>query len=125
LKQQLADKIEILNVYQTPMQSKNNEIDLLKKDNQRYENIEKENQELKHRLDEYERRSQPLTDNSNGNSSATPTNNTIQLDSQVPLNTPNGTVDNIKVKIETEPENDSSPSYQTGNKKRKVSSTDS
>jgi hypothetical protein len=118
LEQQLADKVETMNVYQTLMQSKNNEINLLKKDNQRYENIDKENMELKHKLDEYERRSQPLTDNTNDTNNTTTSstaNNTIH----------NETVDNIRVKIETDPENDRSLPCQIGTKKRKVSSTDS
>jgi hypothetical protein len=89
----------------------------------------KEKQELKRKLDEYERCSRPLIDNgnstndSNNNATASSTtNNTIELDNQTPLSgTPNGN----GVKIETGPENDSLPSCQTGNKKQKVPANDS
>jgi hypothetical protein len=104
------------------VQSKNNEINLL---DQIHKNTEKENQELKRKLEEYQqcsREPRSLINNSNSannnNNNAT-TNNTIELDNQAPLN---GNVDNISVKTETESENDSPPSCQIGNKKRKVSS---
>jgi hypothetical protein len=123
LEQRLADKMEIINllkrdndVYQTLVQSKNNEIKAMK--------IEKENLELKRKLEEYERRS--MIDNSNPtNDNNATANNTIDLDNQVPSSdAANRNVD-IRVKIESEPENDSSPSCQTGNKKRKVTSNGS
>jgi chromosome segregation ATPase len=118
LEQRLMDKTETINVYQTLVQAKNNEIKAMK--------IENENQELKRKLDEYERRSQSLIDNVNfTNDNNDNNNNTIQLDNQTSLNdTLNGSVDNIRVKIETESENDGSSSCQIGNKKRKVTSND-
>jgi hypothetical protein len=93
----------------------------------------KEKQKLKRKLDEYERCSQPLIDSSNStsdnNSNTTTnstTNNAIELDDQTPLSDAfNRNGDSILVKTETGSENDSPPSYQTGNKKRKVSSIDS
>jgi chromosome segregation ATPase len=132
----VADKMETIDslkrendVYRTLVQSKNNEIDLLKKDNQRYENIEKENLELKRKLEEHQRFSHPLinnNDSTNNDNNNAATNNTTELDNQIPRSdTPNRSVDNIRVKIEAESENDSSPSCQIGNKKRKVSSNDS
>jgi hypothetical protein len=124
LEQRLTDKMEIINVYQTLVQSKNIENNLL---NQKYENIENENLELKRKLEEYQRCSQGprlLIDSSNSaNNDNNTTNNTIELNNQAPLNDmPNGNVDNIIVKTEAESENNSSPSCQVGNKKRKVSS---
>lgn len=119
----VANKIETIDslkreidVYQAFLQSKNNEIKDLKG-----------NLELKRQLEEYQRRSQPLIYNSNStnddnNNNAT-TNNTTELDNQVPLSdAPDRSLDDIRVKTEAESENDSSPSCQIGNKKRKVTS---
>jgi hypothetical protein len=127
LEHRLADKTETINalkrendVYQTLVQSKNNEIKAMK--------IEKENLEQKRKLEEYERLSRPLIDNSNSanNDNNNATNTATELDNQVPLSgTPNGSVDTVRLKTETESENDSSPTCQIGNKKRKVTPNDS
>jgi hypothetical protein len=118
----LADKMEIVNVYQTLVESKNNEIKDMK--------IEKEVLELKRRLDEHERRSQPLVDGSDStndnNNSTNNTNSTVETDDQTPLSkTPNRNRYNFREKIKVEPENNSSSVRQIWNKKRKVTSTDS
>jgi hypothetical protein len=128
LEQRLTDKTETINVYQTLVQAKNNEINLLKKDNQTRENTEKENLELKPKLEECQRCSQPLLDSiksTNDDNTATTSpakDNNAEFDNQTSLSgTRNGDIEKIKVKTETGLGNDS----QLGYKKRKVSSNSS
>ncbi|KAI8880624.1 hypothetical protein K501DRAFT_275401 [Backusella circina FSU 941] len=98
LQQQLKDKEEIINslkreneVYQLFVQSKNNEIDLLKKDNQRLGNLEQENKveigELKRKLGEIHQESMSATDSTYG---CTFTNN--NGDNDCNYNTTNGII---------------------------------
>jgi uncharacterized membrane protein YgaE (UPF0421/DUF939 family) len=93
------------------VESKNNEIDFLKKDNQRLGNPEQEFYNLKRRLESLSSVDRNNTTNNNNNND-TPSN-TISHD------TPNDAIgDNITIKTE---ENELSP-CQAGNKKRRIDS---
>jgi hypothetical protein len=115
LDQQLKDKIEASKqasqLFDILVQSKNNEICLLKKDIQRLGNPEQEFHDLKRRLKSLSSVDSNNTTNDNNNND-TPSN-TISHD------TPNNAIgDNITIKTE---ENELT-SCQVGNKKRRIDS---
>ncbi|KAI8888270.1 HCP-like protein [Backusella circina FSU 941] len=106
------------------VQSKNTEIDILKKENQKYNNLKQEIQELKRKMDEYRVHVQnavPTNDKTTSNV------NNIQAGNQnhhgeVSSNNVNG---NIRVKREVVSEDNGSWFCQIEKKKRKVVSNDS
>jgi chromosome segregation ATPase len=123
--QQLKDKEEIIKslkreiegskktteIFEVLVQSKNNESDLLKKDNKRLSDLEQENREeireLKRRLQEKHQELMSLTDNATTHSPG-PSNQDLLA------NIPNGVTTMVKI------EDSDSRSCQAGNKKRKL-----
>jgi chromosome segregation ATPase len=116
LDQQLKDKIEAskqaFQLFELLVESKNNEIGLLKNDIQRLANLEQENHDLKRRLE--------LLSSVDSNNTANDNNTSDTPSSIIRHDTTNDAIgDHITIKTE---ENELTP-CQAGNKKRKVASS--
>lgn len=119
----MKEKDKTTGVFEALVNSKNDEIDLLRKEIQRYGNLEKENRELRRNLDKrqeptYSARANSSTYDTNDNNNTTDVaiRNSTELDNTIELYNQNE--HDIIVKTD----NSNSSPCQGGNKKRKVSS---